>query len=528
MTFVDLPGQDAAVQAIPEDMLADIATRASGDLYTFATILGFTKVRPGAHGPVCTFINHNPARFKLIMMPRDHFKTSLVTISGSLQKIVQNPEHRLLIANENATNAERFLRAIRQIAEKNRIFRTMFSSIIPKDIRKVRWNDSELDFNRQGFYPEPSIDTIGMTGTMTSRHYTHMTFDDPISEEALKSEKVMKDTIDRMSSIMALLVEPNHDSWWLVGTRWAFHDVYSHMMKVYGPQLARLIRAAIEDGEPIFPELLSLETLGLIRQTMTEYKFSCLYMNNPRNPDVQDLNVDDVLWWRWHPDEVHIELYGVDGGIKRTVHLEDLDITTTVDLAPAETDSSDRNAVVTSGVTKWGEVVVLEAWAKRCNPLELIEKLFEVNRVWKPRCIGIEGVAYQKAFKWFFKAEMERRQTYVRIEELKAVGKKEYRIRGLQPIIATRRLFMNPTQLLLRQEMADFPLGEHDDVVDCLSMQQQLWRGFVSPERMAKMKDLEDSIIQRILGPRADVDTVDEELFNPPRQSWSEVVIPHR
>lgn len=507
-------------------MLQDIATRASGDLYTFATILGFTKIRPHAHGPVCTFINHNPSRFKLILMPRDHYKTSLVTISGSLQKVIQNPEHRLLIANETSTNAERFLRAIRQIAEKNRIFRTLYSDLIPKDPRKVRWNDSELDFNRQGFYPEPTIDTIGMSGALTSRHYTHMTFDDPISEEAMKSEKTMSDVIERMSAILALLVEPNTDSWWLVGTRWAFHDVYSHHMKKYGPHLAKLIRAAIEDGEPIFPELLSVETLGLLRNTMSEYKFSCLYMNNPRNPDVQDLNVDDLLWWRWKDDELHIELYDKDGNVKRLVRVDDLDITTTVDLAPAETNNSDRNAITTVGVTKWGEVVVLESWAKRCSPLDVIEKLFLIKRMWNPRLVGIEGVAYQKAFKWFFKAECERRGIYVRVEELKAIGKKEIRIRGMQPIMATHRLFLNPNQLLLRQEMSEFPLGEHDDAIDSLSMQQQVWRGVISADRIARMKDQENKIISRILGPRADVDTVDEEFFNPAQRSWDEVVIP--
>jgi hypothetical protein len=223
----DIPFLDESIVKLPSDIREDLAEQGRNSLFFFnRAVMGFHDLTESCHGPLCEFADQNEKQFKLMLMPRDHLKTSCISIGGTTQRVVKNSEARQLLANESATNAERFLRAIRQQAEGNRIFRALYSDVIPKDIRKVRWNDSELEFNREGHYPEPSIDSIGMTGAVTSRHYTHITYDDPISEEAVKSEKVMKDTINRMSSALSLLADPGKDTIWLVGTRWALWDVY--------------------------------------------------------------------------------------------------------------------------------------------------------------------------------------------------------------------------------------------------------------------------------------------------------------
>ena len=500
MADVDIPNLDDSVTKLPADMRADLAELGRRDLYFFGKgVLGFRDMTENCHGPLCGFLAHNPALMKLVLYPRDHYKTSVGTIAGNLQLAVRNVEERILIRNESATNAQRMLRAVRQQAEGNRVFRALYSDIIPRDTRRVRWNDEEIEFNRQGHYPEPTFDSIGMTGAVTSRHYTHICDDDPISEEAVKSEKVMNDAIQRISTVLELLTKPETNTYWLIGTRWALHDVYSWSVKNYGPRMVKLIRGAIEDGEPIFPELLSLETLALKRQTLGEYKFSCLMMNSPRNAELQDLNIDDAKFWRWRDaNEQVVELLDRNGEVEEAWPLSRLDITTTVDLAPAEKITSDRNAVVTCGLTPTARAVVLEAWGKRCTPLDLIQKLFEIKRRFGSRVFGIEAVAYQKAFKYFLRQEASRDGLYLRVEELKAIGKKEMRVRGLQPVMAVGRLYLPPIAHILRSEMADFPLGEHDDVVDALSMQLQLWRGQMSPERWEQLAKEEAKLIRRI------------------------------
>jgi len=497
----DIPFLDSETSSLPRDIRADLAEQGRNDLYFFAKgILGYKDIAKGCHGPLCVFLDSHPSRFKMIQMPRGHFKTTIATISRVLQKVCRDTNQRILLANETSTNAERFLSAVKQHCESNQVFRALYSDIIPKDTRKVRWNNQELEFNRQWRGPEPTIDTVGMTGAMTSRHYTHITIDDPISEEAAKSEKVMQDVISRIDKIISLMVKPEEDTFDLTGTRWAFHDVYSYFEKKYGQKLAKFIRGAIEEGEPIFPELISLETLAQARENMGEYMFSCLYMNNPRNEDLQDFNIRDLRYWRWNGDETRVITYTPEGEIKAIVPLDQMDIVTTVDLAPAETISSDRNAVITTGTTASGDVVVLDAWAKRCSPLDLMRYLIAIQRRYNPRVVGIEGVAYQKAFKHFLRAEGDRERVYLNIRELSASGKKELRIRGLQPIAATGHLYILPTQHILRNEMAEFPLGEHDDCIDALAYQLQLWQGLNAGSRWDKYKESERKLLRKMRG----------------------------
>lgn len=753
MADQDIPNVDREISLLPEDIRADMAERGRNDLYYFSkAIMGFHEVVPHTHGSLCVFLDRHPARFKMVLMPRGHFKTSVATISRVTQKAVADPNQRILLVNEVADNARNFLSSIEQHFESNRVLRALYSSVIPKDVRKVPWNAQEMRLNREVRVPENTIEAMGIESALTSKHFTHITFDDVISEDAAISQATMEAAITRTSRVTSLMVNPNNNTADLIGTRWALHDVYSAWKARYGDKMGVFVRAAIKDGLPIFPELISLDTLAQVRKDLGEYMFSCnpeeapvlmadwtskpiaeirvgdvvvgfefpdgpekmrtvptrvlaigsrvakvfkitmmsgrvirctedhhwmcdishrkdrphllyrpakigqqmhyvcdpsipepnpeanmgwlagmfdgegsvggkltsgsgahlviaqskavnrpiydeigrqldllglkydtrddmyvfgtsredrrrflnwcwpfvksdrvwtslfgaraiteqdtpiaiepdgeetvysfqtetgnyvcwgyasrncLYMNNPRDVANQDFNIQDIRFWRWSSDEEHVVLYGRDGEIVREWPIEKLDITTTVDLAVAEKITSDCNSIVTVGVSPMGEAIVLDSWTRRCTPLEVIEHLFWVKTRWAVRAFGIEGVVYQKAFKYFLRAECERRGVYMNIVELKQLpskrstgnNSKETRIRGLQPIAATGRLYILPTQHELRNELADFPLGEHDDTIDALSMQLQLWRGFLSPARMAKYKASEQALIHRV------------------------------
>lgn len=495
----DIPHIDDAIASEPEDIRRDIANAASRNLYLFATgVLGYEDITEACHGPLCTWWDDNPSRFKNVLMPRGHLKTT-IGVSRCLQKITQNPEHRILMANETATNAQRFLSTIRTHAESNRRFRALYSHIIPTDPKQ--WSQEALTFSRKGVYPTPSFDAIGMTGAMTSRHYTHLYIDDPISEEAAKSKLVMDDVITRLSKLFSLMDNPSRDTLDLVGTRWAFYDVYSYFQERFGSKMARFIRAAIEKGEPIWPERFSLETLADIRNDPKnggEYSFSCLYMNSPRNSDVQDFNVQDVKYWRWGSDEETLVLYGHNGEIERVVDKDKLDVTVTVDVRYGEKLDSDRDAVVVVGTTDEGDAIVLDAWCSRTNPLEVITKLVQVIRTYNPRVVGIQKVGYEMSIKYHLQAELEREGLYARIVPIKPGGPAKSHIRGLQPVAATGHLYILPTQHILRNELSEFPLGQYDDVADALALQLQLWRGLLSPERQLKYRQSEAKLLRRI------------------------------
>lgn len=543
MAEQDIPFLDPSIEKLPADLRHDLAETGRSSLFFFnKAVLGFRDLTEGCHGPLCEFADQNRKQFKMMLMPRDHLKTTCITIGGTMQRQVRDPEQRQLIRNETAGNAERFLGSIRQHAEKNRVFRALYSDVIPKDIRKVPWNNEELVFNRQGNYPEPSIKALGMTSSATSQHYTHLTYDDPISEEAVKSEKVMQDAITRMSTSLDLLVRQEVDSIWVVGTRWALWDVYSVWMETFGSRLGRFIRSVYENDQLIWPERFTDEGIALKRAILGEYMFSCTQMNNPRNPELQNLNVDDFRFWAWAGDDAVI-LYGRNGEELDKWYLDQLDITTTVDLAPAETTTSDRNAVTTVGVSPKSQAIVLDAWGKRCTPLAVIEHLLWTYFRFRPRVFGIEEVNYQKAFKYFLQQAAIEKGAYINHRPVKPGGKQKAHIRGLQPLMATGRLYIHPTQHILRNEAADYPLGEHDDVLDSLALQLQLFTGQMSPERWAKYKESERKLLRVLSGAARDpgvvqtssgllvldkkrgvldIDEDDDDFRN---DSWAEVIV---
>lgn len=497
----DIPFLDESVVKLPQDVRESLALKLQGDLYSFSKfVLGYRDMTVRAHGPMCTFLDGNPSKVKACGMPRNTFKSSIGTIARTMQRVIKNPDDTHLIANESATNAERFLGTIKQHAESNAVFRALYSSVIPKDTRATVWNNQSLRFNRDGIRPEPTVDAIGMTGTYTSRHYDHVNFDDIISEEASKSEKVMKDVTDRARKVRTLFRHPDISTLTIMFTRWLYGDTYETLFDLFKGRIAKMIRGAIEDDGPIFPEFLSLETLAQIREELGEYAFSCMYMNSPRNEEVQDFNVQDLRWWRPDDTGLYAILLDKEGRELRRWLFAQLDITVTVDLASAEKLSDDRNAVTTCGVTPNGEIIVLDSWARRCSPIELIKYLIYINRRFSPRAFGIEDVAYQKAFKTFLAdyAANETDPIYFNVKPIKAIKAKETRIRGLQPFAAVHKLYLLPEQHILRNEMAAFPLGQHDDALDSLSMQLQLFTGQVSIKQQRRMIQREREALQMI------------------------------
>ncbi len=526
MTDVDIPYVDDDVVKLPQDIRADIAERLRWNHFGFSQMVGMKDITEKCHGPVSVFIDHNPSQYKFMLMPRDHLKTSHITIAGCLQKICQDSEHRIAIFNAVGRKATNMLLTIRAIVESNRIFRTLYSDIIPPNTRDGRrWNQEGLDFVRQGSYQDPTISAYGMESTATSSHFTHQCWDDPIEEEAYKSPNVMADAITRMSGIDALMDTPFKDTCWVVGTRWALNDVYAHYMKAWAGRSSKLVRSIVEDSQIIFPEKMGdFEDLAFKQGTMTPYRWSCWFMNQPRDESLQTFNTTDVKFWSWTSEENAVVLYDRAGNIHRVIDFDQLDVTTTVDLAGAEKATDDRNAVVTTGVTPWGEAIVLDAWAERCTPMVVMEKLFDIKARFTPRAFGIEDVAYQKAFKWFLKTEAESRGVYFNIIPLKARGKKEIRIEGLQPLAATGRLWVHRKHFMLLQEAQEFPLGAHDDLIDALSMHQQLWRGIMEPGRWAALQKAERQIVQKILneGPRGrpPVDAFEQDMIQSLPQGW--------
>jgi len=123
-------------------------------------IVGFEDLVPGIHGDMCRWIER-PTRRKLGLVPRDHLKTSIWTIADTIRRIAVDPNVRMLIGNETATNAAHFLRRIQAVFERASLFRWLFPEIIPEQ-GKTKWSETEMLVNRSHDYPESTVEAMGV------------------------------------------------------------------------------------------------------------------------------------------------------------------------------------------------------------------------------------------------------------------------------------------------------------------------------------------------------------------------------
>ena len=437
-------------------------------------IVGFEDLVPGIHGDMCRWIER-PTRRKLGLVPRDHLKTSIWTIADTVRRIAVDPNIRILIGNETATNAAHFLRRIQAVFERSELFRWLFPEIIP-DPQKTKWSETEMLVPRSQDFPESTVEAMGVGGAVVSRHYTHIKLDDLVGKEASESVDVMRKTIDWYLYTESLLVKPTNPID-VYGTTWTFKDLYSWIQE-HEIDVDLFHRKAIDPrGRVLWPERFPLDELNRIRAKIGSFKFSCQYLNEPFDPEHMTF---DPGWLRfyelsgWAPDDDGAQLLSVIGQPKPSKVVPVI----LIDPAISEKSYAARSAVVCAGLDETERIFVLEAWAERCQPLQMIDKVFEMAERWDPMLVAVEGVAYQRALKGFMEAECLRRKRWLNIREVRPGSRegKETRIRGLQPYAERGKLWLRrSTCKLLVEEFESFPLGETVDLLDALGYGPQVW-----------------------------------------------------
>lgn len=143
----------------------------------------------------------------------------------------------------------------------------------------------------------------------------------------------------------------------------------------------------------------------------------------------------------------------------------------TIDSAVSEKESADFTGVTINKVTRDNKWYV-KTYKLKINSKELIDHLFFLHKTYTPKFIGLEETTFTMAIQPFIQDEMRKRQVFFSITPVKHKGlQKELRIRGLIPRWESKSIFLVGDNFELLDEMRTFPNGQHDDVIDSLSMQ---------------------------------------------------------
>lgn len=292
------------------DVLTQAREKAEHDLYYFCVfVLGREYLTDSLHKPVCDWLTKTPPVRKMLLLPRRHAKTSIVSHGLPIHVLIQPQETnqyvpgmpgcdtKILMAGEISTRAEENMSVIRMVFEQNEIFRGLWPHLCWENPRKQSraWNNTSLIIPRNVHFPDPTIRAAGAGGAITGTRPHVIIKDDICAEAAANSPQIMQNAINWHINTRALYEDQASSLEYIIGTRWAVKDLYSHIIE-NDPTVEPLIRSCVEDGKPIYPEVFTLDSLEQLRRTMGAM-FALMYMNNVGDPDLVDFPENELRFF---------------------------------------------------------------------------------------------------------------------------------------------------------------------------------------------------------------------------------------
>lgn len=203
-------------------------------LFLGAHILGYDYLETPAPFHVETARAIEDKEEFLLIAPRNHIKTTLCNIVGTVFEIVRDPDIRILLTHDTLDNAKRILREATDHFRVNQRLRKLFPEVVPEG----RYEDPTLTqfITKARTRPrkEPTVMVAAPGATVTGMHFEVVQGTDLVNEQnvpPLASIDQMQRTKEFYGTFLALLdpTVPNSRRQ-LNGTRWCDGDLYGDLI----------------------------------------------------------------------------------------------------------------------------------------------------------------------------------------------------------------------------------------------------------------------------------------------------------
>lgn len=462
-------------------------------------------------------------RNTLILYPRGHLKTSIITIAHTIQWIINYPNIRILISTATGDQCKKMLMEIKSHFQYNKVFRYYFPDFCPP-AKKAADFGSQEEFtvpNRTVHRKEPTVSTCSVGKVIAGAHYEVIKNSDLVDKENVKTPGQISDVIAHFGYLNPLLERseiPPHNGWVDVeGTRYDFGDLYGRLLD---SGTYRTVVRPRPGEETVWPARFPVSELKRIEKEVGPYIFSCQYKNKPIPPEGGLCDPKDIVFLP----------RAIIGNILPSLRLH-----CTIDLhglEPARNDN-DATALTVHGFDRDGRMYVVDIRHGRFTPDKVIWHIFDIHARY-PQIIDfkIEKDAHARVLLPFLQREASKLQRFPCMVPIKRDThvSKQQRIRGLQPwfksgIIRFADDLACKTDLLL--EIMQFPsqsAGVHDDLLDTLADAMQNQEGgvtddvvcdpFMDPQSIFGMEKPRNKFMQ--FGPDGQPQWLygNEEMFN--------------
>lgn len=293
---------------------------------------------------------------------------------------------------------------------------------------------------------------FGVWWGITGRGWHRLIIDDPYAtRQDAESDTIRARVLEWYNSTFYSR-RHNQDAWiCLIMQRWREDDLVGEVIKQDDWEVVKI--PAIQDGKSFWESRFSVPELENIRAQIWPYFFESQYQQDPINE------------WGWAFRKEYFQYYDI-------APMNKLKIVTFVDPAISQKQTADNTAIVTIWLDTTNNLIyILDVFAQRVEPDELIDNLFRIVKEFWVKKVGIESVAFQKMLILEVKKQMRLRDYFFVLDEVLPMGEKEARIRStIQPRYSNRSiLHKREAHKDLELELLKFPNWKHDDMIDSLS-----------------------------------------------------------
>jgi predicted phage terminase large subunit-like protein len=397
----------------------------------------------------------------IINMPPRHTKSEFASYLLPAWFLGKFPQKKIIETAHTAELAVGFGRKVRNLVDSD-VYKSIFPGVgLQADSKAAgRWNT-----NKGGDYF-----AIGVGGAVTGKGADILIIDDPHSEQEATIAQTNPEVYDKVyewyTSGPRQRLQPG-GAIVIVMTRWSKRDLTGQVLKSSSYRDGeewKVIEfpAILPSGNPLWPEFWPLPQLEALKNELPVSKWQAQYQQAPTS----DVNaIIKREWWKvWEEESPPSCEFIIQSW----------------DTAFLKTERSDYSACTTWGVfykdddagVPQANLILLNAFKKRMEFPELKQKAFEEWKDWNPDSLIVEAKASGAPLLF------ELRSMGIPVQEYTPSkgNDKIARLNAVADMFASGHIWVPETRWAdeLVEEVASFPSGEHDDLVD--SMTQALLR----------------------------------------------------
>jgi predicted phage terminase large subunit-like protein len=404
----------------------------------------------------------------IINMPPRHTKSEFASYLLPAWFLGKFPQKKIIETAHTAELAVGFGRKVRNLVDSE-VYKSIFPNVgLQSDSKAAgRWAT-----NHGGDYF-----AIGVGGAVTGKGADVLIIDDPHSEQEATLAETNSDVYDKTyewyTSGPRQRLQPG-GAIIIVMTRWSKKDLTGQVLKSDAQRDGegwKVIEfpALFDDDQPLWPEFWSQKELFALREELPVSKWQAQYMQQPTS------EVSAIIkreWWKnWQEDTPPSCEFVIQSW----------------DTAFLKTERSDYSACTTWGVfyqeddtgRPQANIILLNSFKKRMEFPELKQKAVQEYKEWEPDSLIIEAKASGAPLVFELRAMGLPVQEYTPSKGNDKIS----RLNSVADIFASGRVWVPGTRWAdeLVEEVASFPSGEHDDLVDSLSQAMLRFRrgGFI-------------------------------------------------